>query len=564
MGSRVRLAVLCLLCLALGISCAVPEGPELLEVHTAGPGLVESGGVLLVSGRGFPAGRSGAVELRGTRLTPGRDPAKVTVLWTGEATSSARLVVNLDASEVSALTGDAPHATFRGSLHLAFSPVQSGAPALRGHLKEVTLDVLHRAPSSAPSDFAAFVGLVLAADLSVVSVAPASEAERVGLRIGDRLHRLDGVRLLTVADFAPRAHGRASLVEYSRPGYSGRAEVLLDRSDYFRPDDAMIWLTLSLGLALLLGLLVAARPPRAAVWLAQTWGHGARGARALRALAASSVPLCARSLAWSLGFVWLLAPGRPARAFDLPLLSGVCLGVLSLAALLSDGRRARGRFSLLAGLGSACWSMLALLPLMLSWALEAITAGSLSLKDLSTLQAGAPLGAGLLASPWTLLAAGAYVLSLVPLGGERSPTGGSNARGGFVVRALDELGLGLALGIWIALYGGGLGRFASPYLAFAFCSATLLGLFSFVSALRIVSGGASRGESWELVTRPLVLISLGTALVRSLLLRFDVGGEWEQRLRWLPLACLLSVAFWLLISALRSLSHHGRRADPWL
>lgn len=563
-----RISVLGLVSLALSSACAVPEGPELLEVTAATPALVEPGGALVVSGRGFPAGRSGTVELSGVRLVPGRDPEKVSVRWSAQAVSSARLVVDLDDAEVKALTGGAAHATFRGRLAVGFAPVQVSAPALRGHMNDASLDAVRPIEPGTPGDFAAFVGLGLAPDLSVVSVASEQPAERAGLRVGDRLHRLDGVRLLTLSDFAPRAHGRSSLVEFSRPGYAGRAEALLERDGYFRTDESSTWLVVSLGLSVLLGLLVAARPPRAAIWLLQASRRSARGF-AQRTPRPSVLGVAARAALGAAAIVLLLGGGRPGLALDLPLLAGMGLGALLLAVLIADGNLKRGQFRLFSGLASACSSAVGLLPVVLGWGLAAASAGTLSLSELASSQAGAPLSSGLLSSPWTLLTAGCYLGALVPVFAQRSLGAGSTLLRGPAVRTplsrvFEEFGLVVVLCLWVLLYGGGLASAGSPYATFALCFAELVLLFSLLHGARAMSGRASRSDSWGVLLGPILATSVVVAVIRLLLLRLDVDGAWESRLRVLPLACLLSVCVWLALAALRSLSHHGRRADPWL
>jgi hypothetical protein len=559
--SKLRALGLAALSVAGGAGCGVAEGPELLELSSAGPGLVESGGALSVVGRGFPAGRVGRVDLTGVSLVPGRDPQRVRASLTGHAASSGRVVVNLGETEVRRITAEAPHATFRGTLSIAFEPVRAGAPALRGHLNDLTLDVLEAgAVRNSPSEFSTYLGLQLGPDLSVTGVTSGLPADAAGLRLGDRLHRLDGVRLLTLSDFAPAAHGTQSLLEYSRPGYDGRGEVLLARADYYRWDDATIWLTVSIGMAALFGLLLAARPPRATIWLLQT-GRRIAQRRAGRVGWPWSIVGAA---AGSVGVAWIQHSGSATR-LDLPLLGGACLGSLLLATLLADGRRSGQGFSLARGVWGALLSTFALVPLVLAWILPAIEVGTLSLVELSASQAVAPLAMGVLSSPWTLLSAACCVLALVPSARERPPTGPATSDAAPVVRLLEECGLGLGLVAWVLLYGGGLGAPVLPFavdLGLGF--AKLLLLFGLVRWLRVVSGRASRRESWDLLGFPLALTSLLAFAARLVLLRLDLTGALDAKLRWLPLACLLSALLWLGLSALRSLSHHGRRADPWL
>jgi len=561
---------------ALTTGCAVPEGPELLQLSAASPTLLEPGGTLVVGGRGFPAGRPGAIELSGTRLVPGRDPERVSARVTGRAISSARLEATLADRETKALTGGAPHATFRGRLQVSFEPVRSGAPALRGHLESVTLDVLAPAAGQpAGSDFASYLGLGLGPDLSVVSVGEGLEGHAAGLVVGDRLHRLDGVRLLTLSDFAPRAHGRASVLEFSRPGFAGHAEVLLGRSDYFRSDPAVTWLALSVGLAALLGMLLAARPPRALVWLVQNGKQSARGPQRAHVPAWGALGVLARAVPSALVLELLRRVGASGWILDLPILAGASLGALLLGALLLDGRArsvrvslgARSnasRFSLGLGLSGACLAALALAPVLLGWGLAAVEGGSLSLVELSASQERAPLGAGLLASPWSLISAITYLLALVPRGGEGAVAGKSERLAPLGLRALEEVGVGLALALWVVLYGGSTAHFSAPGLAALFWSTELFLLWTLLGFLRTRAGNVGRREAFGVLVWPVVLLSLLASGIRLLVLRFGLDAAWEAKLRWLPLLCLVSVCLWLALSVLRSLSHRGRRADPWL
>lgn len=563
--SQLRALGFAVLSAVCGLGCGLAEGPELLEVSSVTPGLVESGGELLATGRGFPAGRTGRVELSGVSLVPGRDPQRVRARFSGQATSSGRLAVHLGDNEVRSLTADAPHATFRGTLSVAFEPVRAGAPALRGHLDDVTLDVLEAgAARSAVGEFSGYLGLELGPDLSVVGVTSGLEAEAAGLRVGDRLHRLDGVRLLTLSDFAPSAHGTTSLLEYSRPGYAGRAETLVSRADYYRWDEPTIWLSVSVGLAVLLGLLLAARPPRGTVWLLQASRRITRrrtnGDLAWTGWWSAIVSAAVSSLG-----VALVRSSGSATRFDLPLWGGACLGALLLAAFLADGRRVGQGFSLSRGLWAAVISALSLAPLGLAWTMSAIEVGSLSLLELAASQEAAPLAMGAFSSPWTLLSAACYLLALVPSAGERPVTGTVAFGRAPFARLLEECGLGLALGAWVLLYGGGLGGSTAPFaLTLGLGFAKLLLLVGLVRWLRAVSGRVSRSESWDLLGFPLAVTSLLVVGAKTAILRFDLGGVMGEKLRWLPLLCLLSALGWLALSALRSLSHQGRRADPWL
>ena len=551
---------------SLGVACGVADGPELLTLSSVEPGLVETGGTLVVKGRGFPAGRDGTVELAGVGLLPGRDPAQVRAPLRGHAVSSGRVVVELGQPEVRALTGGAPHATFRGTLQLAFEPVHPGAPALRGHIEDLSLDVVSPAAQVvAPGDFAAFLGLTLGADLSVVAVEPGLEAEAAGLRIGDRLHRLDGVRLLTLADFAPRQHGTTSLLEYSRPGYTGRGQALLARADYFRTSESEVWLTVSLALAVLLGALLAARPPRWAVWLLQTQrrlGPRIRNGSGLRAPWLGSFLWAAVG---ALGLAGLRTALGGSLALELPLLGGACVGALLLSALLIDGRSAQRGFSLLRAFWGASQSLVGLLPLAVAWAVAATQVGSLSLCEIAASQASAPLGLGLLSSVWSLLGGVAYLLALVPLGGERPPTGNALAPRAPGLRALEHFGLTLGLCLWVLIYGGALVGSSAPLPWVLGAELARLALLSaFVHWLRRVGGRLRRGESWGVWSFPVLALSFVAAGGRCLSLGFGLVDPWDERLRYLPLALSVSTFVWLVLAALRSLSHQGRRADPWL
>lgn len=569
-----KLVLTCLILQAifLCLGCGRATGPELLEVGRITPGLVEPGVELTVSGRGFPEHRSGHAVFTGVVSAPGRAPERVTWPLEVVARSEHTLVRRLSQDELFQLTDGAPHVTFRGEVLVSFPPQRRGAPTLRGRSGPVVVDLLPESDRAGPGtpgkQFAQFLGLELAADLSVRELVPGSEAELAGLRVGDRLHELDGLHLLSQRDFVPAPRGLTSSLEFSREGFSGRGEALVARARFAAMDPRVAEKALLSGVAIALAVLLLARPPRLVLWLL--------GRPRQRRREPSSGELGA--VHGAVGFsgtllgLWLVLRG--ARSLELDLVLVLSAGILPLlaAGFLGGGADVRaGRFSfgIVAGLAGLLQTALGLLPVCLASAVAATTVGSLYLVDFSREQSMGPGSWLLLRSPGLLLLAVFYLLALVPRVGRRGPAEGLGA-GGRVRRfslaeLLQALGRYVLVALWVLVFlGAGAAPGGEPWRAGLALSVKLGAVLLLLDQLARRSGWIRRTEGWSLFGLPLVALSLALSAGVVLVGASPWVGAAGAQLRTFSLGFAGAFAVLLGLAASRSLSHRGRGADPWI
>jgi hypothetical protein len=225
-GLVVLLAVLGLVAALAGCHRVVP--PPLVEIGDVTPREIEVGDRLEVRGNGFPQGHTGHVRFEGDVTRPGEPGARsFTYEVDGNVTAPDRLEVPVRDALVERFCGSggrAAHATFRGSIQVAFASVHPGAPPLIGVRRDVTLDVLPSSTHASVLDARAAEGTRVLAFLGVVpgpatprgipieQVAPSSIAERAGLRVADTIVSADGVHVLALADIVPTSSRSIDLV----------------------------------------------------------------------------------------------------------------------------------------------------------------------------------------------------------------------------------------------------------------------------------------------------------------------------------------------------------------
>ncbi len=215
------------------------SAPPLVELSDVGPAELEPGDRLELHGKGFPQGRTARVRLHGTvfRAEASRLGHK-TIEAEGTVLAPDRLRVDIESGFVERLcgTGDsASHATFEGSVEVAFASSTPDAPPVVAELEHVRLDVI---PSSTRASVMAArkekgerilhaLGLTPGAPTSrglpLEAITPGSVADHAGLRVGDILERVDGLRVLSLADIAP-ASSRTMGLALWRPD-EGRTEL---------------------------------------------------------------------------------------------------------------------------------------------------------------------------------------------------------------------------------------------------------------------------------------------------------------------------------------------------
>lgn len=486
---------------------------------------------------------------------------------------SARVVrVELGGERWSGWVERTGHFTFHGSVLLEFPSPHPGGPPLWGRADGVVLDVFApgRTPELPERPFDAFVGLALSPELEVLSVEVGSEAETAGVRVGDRLVELDGVRLGSRADFVPARGTAVSRLVLSRPGETSTVVLFLERSAYQPGATELTIRSLAVLTALLLALLVAARPPGLLTWLSLRLGRrwASVGARAVEASKKRETPsspafdgalLCLALLCVaSLGFVERLLP----LGSDWVSLLGVALGLATIAAFWAGGRRStktKESFSFVGGLIGLGATWVGLGPLLLASGVAAFDRGSF---QLATDRGGTwgELSVPLFGSPWMLAGGLASVLALVPGIGRRPPRDGAAPLGTFE-QSLFRLALALFCVLWVRVFLPTLPLPAA--LSWVWWGGGSALCFEGILWVRRALGEPRAGE----VFRSIALLSWGLS-------GFAVGSYWLSLV--VPngdptsILGLVTMVFFIAllgacgVSFSRAWQRTGRLADPWM
>ncbi|MDH5492216.1 MAG: PDZ domain-containing protein [Myxococcales bacterium] len=229
MSSRFILSAALLL--ALG-ACEPVLDADLLVVGGLEPEWLSEGASLRVRGEGFPAGARGALELVGQIHRPGQSPAPLRLEIPCRALR-ADLVELRAGRELLERAGG--RGTFQGALTLRF-PDADGQGTVSGTLAGARLDFI---PSSArgiatnldrarrSERLASSLGLRLSGaseaerGLLVMELAEGGPAASAGLREGDRLVALGGLRLMELSDLVPPGEARLLALGVRRAGLVG-------------------------------------------------------------------------------------------------------------------------------------------------------------------------------------------------------------------------------------------------------------------------------------------------------------------------------------------------------
>lgn len=302
----------------LGLAgCSPYDDLALLDLTAVEPPQIEPGGSIRLEGEGFPLGLTPSVVLEGTLYRPGVPAEAIRAELPAEVETEARIVVPVPPDVLDSFGG---RGTFDGNLRLAFRSTADRRNVYAD--RNVVVDFLPdttrmlRAGSDSepsPSLDAADFGLVLSREESggvgvrVESVEPGALADVQGVRAGDTVVGLDGLRIYSWRDFHPDPTRSESRVSVARKGLAGVHALRW-------PHEATVSRAsvVALGFMMLVGLLIGWRSPmvlclrRASRGSTATWLT-----RASVLLVLSAVLACADQLAtvsaWILGLGFLAA-----------------------------------------------------------------------------------------------------------------------------------------------------------------------------------------------------------------------------------------------------------------
>ncbi len=436
---RTRLLVtllswLCLLAVLCGCS-GQSERPSLLNVIGVGPRELSSGDELEVVGTNFPEGKPATISFQGSLHRPGEAAQEdVEIVIAASSSSRNRIAVVLDdatLAEFSRRGAEGAHTTFRGRVVAAFAPRASGAPPVTGSIEGVEVDFF---PSDVPVSVtrqleaegqraAELLGLefdpkAAGSGLLVKSVNESSRAETAGVKAGDRLVALDGLRLADISDFVPSGRSQTAELEIVR----GKLKDTLRRGvdvQGFRdtPPEDLLWAGVVVGVvcvALLAFLLPVASVigwfERRVVQRTRALGRDARrvglfgwlrssisGVFREEVLPGASSHAALRVVPYFLflgtsAMFTVICFGHPLLEPELDL-GALFLGTVTAlvcTGLMLGGWRPRGRWSLFGGLGAALQTLSYEIPPLFSILVVVLMSGSVRIGDIVAAQGGKP------------------------------------------------------------------------------------------------------------------------------------------------------------------------------
>ncbi len=403
--------------LLLSSACTAYDDLRLLDVGAIEPAQIEPGGRLRIHGEGFPLGRPAVVSLRGTLFRPGAPASAIDAHLQGEVQTETLIEVPIDADFMRAIGG---RGTLDGSLRLAFRAsndrrsVFAEQPILIDFLPDTSAQLRWEPDANGlaqPIDAKHF-GVLLSREESgtvgvrVESVDPHSFAETQGVRPGDTLVGLDGMRLYSWRDFLPDPSASESSVLVERTGLTG-AHSLRWPHDVTEPRAD----PLAFGVLLLIGLLLGwlspmvlcpGRTPSASIAVRLT--------RLSFVLVIVAALFCTPALQWTT--IWILILGLLAALFSLASRDRVATTSLALT--------------------------------VMSTLVVMLVARTASIESIVASQEGTILDWYLFRTPASTLAFGSYLFAIHQL------TGHSRVSASLLASSAAVLGAALFLGGWEA------------------------------------------------------------------------------------------------------------------
>lgn len=217
------------------LGCALAEESQLLTLTGIDSAEVVLGDELRVQGHGFPTGSSCTARLRGQLWQAGSVVRSIDVPLAAQAISTDEIAIRVEPSALPAIDA---HATFSGRVSLSFAGA-AGASRVAGELDRVVFDLL-RADVELSQRYAHLrrayetlrvLGVVLedaeesSAGLRIRWARDGSVASAAGLRQGDLLTHMDGLRVRTAADLVP-APGATQIQLRVRPSARASERVV--------------------------------------------------------------------------------------------------------------------------------------------------------------------------------------------------------------------------------------------------------------------------------------------------------------------------------------------------
>jgi len=417
--SRVLLSVLCA-AVTTATGCSVADDARLLQLRGVEAGDVVLGDSLRVLGRGFPTGASCRVVLRGRLFEPGRSARTIEVALSAQATSDEEILATVHETS---LPMKSRHATFLGDVVVRFDArlpgaVTSSVSGVSGTVRDASFDLV-RAEVNVAERYAQLriaqttlsaLGIVLEDDqenddgLRVHWAAEQSVAAVAGLRQGDVLTHLDGLRLRTVADFvAPPGASRLQVgVKYSDRPRQDVLELRLPSAGTSGLDYAGVTSALVAVLALMAVAWLAPVPHRL-VWFSGSRAESGRARGAFdAAFAAPERP------AWFAG-VWLFVAAlvwvgmAVLSRWQLSLHVSVMAAFVAALHLVLTGTNGRGR------LRSVGRELVTLALVLSPLACAGLVGGSLTLDGVAERQGALPWQWFAFKAPPLLLASAVFL-----------------------------------------------------------------------------------------------------------------------------------------------------------
>jgi hypothetical protein len=333
--------------LLLVAACASYDDLALLELQRIEPTEIEPGTTVRIHGTGFPLGSLPTLTVNATVHRPGRASETMELPWVGYVRSDVLIEVPIRDEDFAAVGG---RATLDGRLRVSFDShdgrreVFAEEPLTVDFLPDTAMQLRSSSLESVeqPGLGAASFGIELSREdlgvpgVRVLAVDPEGLAARQGMKRGDSIVAVDGLRVVRWTDFRPDPTLRHSTVLVARQNLRGVHALRWPHDATERAASALALLLFGV-----LGVLLGARSA-AVLWVRPLRPVGGAPTWLLRAallVVASAGLVLLPALQWATAWILLLGTAaalnvlltRDARAAtNLALVLGATLTVMLL------------------------------------------------------------------------------------------------------------------------------------------------------------------------------------------------------------------------------------------